>query len=198
MCSQIRGTVGALPRARNLHRVLITDATHWHPRNSGGVPRKPHPHRQIRESAPAPRPAATAAGKFNSVTTLLRYLEVCSRLQRLVTRRLGFAKLAMGEPIEFPRRSSGAATLRSGAVVLVCAGNNEAQGLRLGLYGPRDGVRGVPVGVGLANASIGNQKSKSENHPVGRSRVESTRAKKYCPGRRQIYGFSFHKREGRT
>lgn len=61
----------------------------------------------------------------------------------------------MGEPIEFPRRSSGAANPALSAGVLVCAGNNEAQGSRLGLYGPRDGGRGVPVGVGLVDQKIG-------------------------------------------
>ena len=138
----LRGLVGPLTDARHLHRVRIADDTDSNARMPRGVPRNPHHQKQMRAPTPAPRPAAAAAGKFNSATTLLRNSEVCSRLQRPVNGRLGFAKLAMGEPIEFPRRRSGAATLRSSAAVLVCAEINEAQGLRLGLYGPRDGGRG--------------------------------------------------------
>jgi len=49
----------------------------------------------------------------------------------------------MGEPTEFTRRSSGAATLRSSALVLVFAENNEAQG------SARPGAEGRGMGVGV-------------------------------------------------
>lgn len=63
---------GVIALARHSHRVLIAGDTNSHAKNPRGVPRKPHHHMRIRASTTTPRPAAAAAGKFNSSTTHLR------------------------------------------------------------------------------------------------------------------------------
>ena len=75
----------------------------------------------------------------------------------------------------------------------------EAQGLRLGLYGPRVGGWAVPVGVGLAIQEIPNPHFRKQRDGQRKllprrsfQRVESTRAKKQ-PRSKANYGFSFTK-----
>lgn len=63
---------GALTLTRHLYRVMIAGDTNSDAKNSRGVPRMPHHHIQIRATTTFPRPAAAAAGKFNSSTTHLR------------------------------------------------------------------------------------------------------------------------------
>lgn len=197
--SQVQGLEDARAMHRYSHRARITGDINSNARMPRGIPRNSHHQKQMRAPTPTPRADAAASGKFNSVTTLLRNSKVCSRLQRPVTGRLGFAKLAMGEPIEFPRLSSVAATLRSSARVLVFAENNEAQGsARPGAEGTGDGGGWGGGGENSKTESMREQESRGTNRIyVERSTVESTRAKKAALVEGKLR-FRFLKREGRT
>jgi hypothetical protein len=194
-CSQLRGLEDTRAMHRYSHRARITGDTNSNARMPRGVPRNPHHQKQMRAPTPTPRTDAAASGEFNSVTTHLRNSDVCSRLQRPVCGRLGFAKPSMGEPTEFTRRSSVAATQRFGAGVRVCAENNEALGLRLGLYGPRDGVRGWVGVVGEFKNRINAGTRIQRDKPAYTSGVPGSNppGQKRQPWSKANYGFSFVK-----
>ena len=179
----------ALPR-HSQHAVIV-DETNSRARFSCGVARKSHVHNQLRVPPPTPRPDPTASGKFNSATTLLRYSEVCPRLQRL-TRRLGFANTtSLANQSNFPDAVASpqlCALVALSSFVLQNAlvpcprfllSKMKRKGRGSG-WCPRD-ESGSGGGV---NAKIRDQEPKdSEELRVGRSTVEFTRAKKNCPGR---------------
>jgi hypothetical protein len=199
-CSQLRGLVGAHTHARHLHRVMITDDTNSHAWMPRGVPRNPHHHMQMRAPTPTPRPAAAAAGKFNSAITLLRDLGVWSRLQRRVTGASGSPYGLWANQSNFPAAVAAPQPCAPGAAVLVCAEKKEAQGLRLGLYGPRDGGWGWVWWWGEFKNKIHAGRRIRGTKPHAPSVVPGSNPpgqKRRCPGRRQNTG-SVSQWEGRT
>jgi len=71
------GPDAVLTLTRHLYRVMIAGDTYSDAKNVRGVPRMPHHHIQIRATTTFPRPAAAAAGKFNSSTTHQRAPKWC-------------------------------------------------------------------------------------------------------------------------
>src|SRR5712692_9969715 len=72
--SQSQRLEGAHALHRYSHRVPITDDTDSRAACSRVNARKPRYRKGLRVATPTPRPAAEAAGKFNSSTTFLRIL----------------------------------------------------------------------------------------------------------------------------
>lgn len=154
--SQFRGLEDAHAMHRYSHRARITGDTNSHAGMPRGVPRNPHHHNQMRAPTPTPRPAAAAAGKFNSVTTLLRNSEVCSRLQRRVTGASGSPHTTTwANQLNFP---AAVAAPQPSALVPVSASVLKITKRRV--CGSASTGRGMG-GAGGVGVVVGNPKSES-------------------------------------
>jgi hypothetical protein len=163
---------------------MIIDNTNSSARVLHGAPRKPCYGNAFQMPTTTPRPAAVAAGKINSSTTLLRVhsggLGFAPRYWALRVRR----NIFFGSPIDFPRRCAAPKPCAHVPGPRLCCERRRA-GFRLGCASGR----GVVVGAGDTRKSQiripGSSGIRKENcFRVVRSTVESTRARKRsCPGR---------------
>jgi hypothetical protein len=121
----------------NLYRGLILEDTNSRALRVRVLARKLRFRNRLRVPTIAPRPAARAAGKFNSSTTIS--CTSCGLGFAPSFGRFGFAPpVGSGSPIEFPRRFRGRLRLRLVLCVGVCVRNYDAQAF--GSASPRVGV----------------------------------------------------------
>jgi hypothetical protein len=178
---RLRGPVGVITRACDSHRVLITDDTNSDARNPREVPRKPHPHRQIRASGPHPPTRRCCGGEIQ----FLDHAHACSLWSRLRTRHScsGFANIAMcvAHQSNFPTACAAPRPVLSD---LSKSGprRTAAQGFGSAIASGR-GMGGA-CGGGAWNTKIPNPHSRKQWNAEtktasasGVPRVESTRAK---------------------
>jgi hypothetical protein len=152
---EFRGPDRAITRACHSHRVLITGDTNSNARNPRRVPRKPHPHRQIRASGPHPPTRRCCGGEIQ----FRDHAPACSSWSRLRARhwRFGFANIAMcvAHQSNFPAACAAPRPAFSALSRSVLKNIGRA-GLRLGLR-PRVGGGGCLWGWGLQYEEFGTK-----------------------------------------